>query len=358
MERRARVIALYLPQFHPIPENDLWWGKGFTEWTNTAKAKPLFFGHRQPNLPAGLGFYDLRVPDVREEQARLAQCYGVEAFCYYYYWFNGKRLLERPLDDMIRSGVPDFPFCLCWANGSWTGIWHGAANRILQEQTYPGREDDERHFHEVLLPALSDRRYLKIDGKPLVAVHAPQELPHGRALTDTWRRLALAAGIGELHLLGFGPQGYWRPAEQGFDSGCSANLPGLRPWVPWSRPVRKLRFKVQHWLRRPTIYRYREESLRLLDAQLHADFFPVVIPNWDNTPRSGRKGRVLHGAHPDLFGAMMRAAIAKVAHRTPGQRLIILKSWNEWAEGNYVEPDLEFGHGWLEAIADAVLKDG
>ena len=166
MNKKARLIAFYLPQFHPIPENDEWWGKGFTEWTNVAKARPLFRGHHQPLVPADLGFYDLRVPETREAQASLAREYGIEAFCYYHYWFAGKRILERPFDEVLASGQPDFPFCLCWANQSWTGVWHGAPNKVLIEQTYPGQDDHRRHF-EYLLPAFADRRYLRVEGKPV-----------------------------------------------------------------------------------------------------------------------------------------------------------------------------------------------
>src|ERR1039457_4911938 len=172
----VKLIAFNLPQFHPIPENDEWWGKGFTEWTNTAKAKPLFTGHYQPHVPADLGFYDLRLPESRKAQADMARAYGIEAFCYYHYWFAGKRLLERPVNEIIESGEPDFPFCLCWANDTWSGIWHGTPKHILVEQTYPGYDDYKAHF-DYLLKAFSDRRYLTIDGKPLFVVYQPYHMP-------------------------------------------------------------------------------------------------------------------------------------------------------------------------------------
>src|SRR5205809_7458559 len=172
----VRLIAFYLPQYHPIPENDQWWGPGFTEWTNTAKARPLFRGHYQPHVPADLGFYDLRQPETREAQAEMARAYGIEAFCYYHYWFgNGRRLLQRPFEEVVQLGQPDFPFCLCWANETWTGVWHGLSSHVLIEQTYPGKEDAARHFH-TLLPAFLDRRYVTVDGKPLFLVHSPTEL--------------------------------------------------------------------------------------------------------------------------------------------------------------------------------------
>src|SRR5439155_14140664 len=198
--RHTRFIAFYLPQFHPIPENDRWWGPGFTEWTNVARATPLFPGHYQPRLPADLGFYDLRIPEVRVAQADLARAHGVEAFCYWHYWFAGKRLLERPFTEVLESGEPDFPFCLAWANQSWSGIWHGAPDRVLMEQTYPGRRDHEDHFR-VLVEAFADPRYVTVDGAPVFVVYAPRELPEPRRVTDVWRELAAKAGFPALHLV-------------------------------------------------------------------------------------------------------------------------------------------------------------
>jgi len=213
---RARAIALYLPQFHPVPENDAWWGRGFTEWTNTAKAKPMFRGHAQPHVPADLGFYDLRVPETRAAQAALARRYGIEAFCYYHYWFAGRRILERPFAEVLASGQPDFPFCLCWANQTWSGIWHGAPDRILIEQTYPGPADHEAHF-SALRPAFADPRYLRVEGRPLFLVYKPEELPDPAASLALWRRLAEAAGLGGLHILGMTSAPAWNPTVAGFD---------------------------------------------------------------------------------------------------------------------------------------------
>lgn len=184
----ARLIAFYLPQFHPIPENNEWWGKGFTEWTNVAKAKALFPGHYQPHVPADLGFYDLRVPETRIAQAELAREHGIEGFCYWHYWFGGKRLLERPFNEVLKSGEPKFPFCLGWANESWSGIWHGCADKILMEQTYLGIEEEERHFNAVV-DALFDERYLRVDDKPIFYIYKPQQLPKPEALSNIGSRL-------------------------------------------------------------------------------------------------------------------------------------------------------------------------
>ena len=196
----ARLIAFYLPQFHPIPENDLWWGAGFTEWTNVAKAKPLFQRHYQPRSPADLGYYDLRVPEVRVAQAKLARDAGIEGFCYWHYWFAGKRLLERPFNEVLNSGEPDYPFCLGWANESWSGIWHGAPNRILMEQTYPGTQDYERHFYAVL-DAFQDARYIRVRNKPLFVIYRPLEIPKCSAFLEQWQTLASKNGLDGIHFV-------------------------------------------------------------------------------------------------------------------------------------------------------------
>lgn len=351
----ARMIAFYLPQYHPVPENDVWWGPGFTEWTNTAKARPLFPGHRQPHLPSELGFYDLRVPETREHQARLAREHGIEGFCYYHYWFGGRRILERPFQEMLGSGEPDFPFCICWANETWSGIWHGAPKKVLLEQTYPGEADTRAHF-ETLLPAFRDPRYIKVDGKPLFLIYKPGGLPDQTAQTALWRRLAEQAGLPGLFFIGLGAHGHWDPVANGFDASISPSLPPVRPWFAWSDPVRKVRFAAQKWRDQPTIYRYKDVVRDIFPRPFPAErHYPVVVPNWDNTPRSGPRGRVLHGATPALFREHLHEGLSLIARRPREHRLVFLKSWNEWAEGNYVEPDMEYGRQWLEAIRDELL---
>src|SRR5215471_1865027 len=197
-EGTPRIIAFYLPQFHPIPENDRWWGQGFTEWTNVAKARPLFRGHHQPHLPADLGFYDLRVPEVRQEQADMARQYGISGFCYYHYWFHGRRLLSRPFDEVLASGRPNFPFCLCWANENWTRSWDGTDREVLLPQRH-SPEDDRAHI-EYLLQAFQDMRYVRIDGRPLFLVYRTELLPDPARTAEIWRQRAHVAGIGDLYL--------------------------------------------------------------------------------------------------------------------------------------------------------------
>jgi Glycosyltransferase WbsX len=354
--RRARAIALYLPQFHPIPENDAWWGAGFTEWTNTAKAKPMFRGHYQPHVPADLGFYDLRVPETREAQADMARRFGIEGFCYYHYWFAGRRILERPFNEVLQSGRPDFPFCVCWANGTWTGVWHGAPDRVLIEQTYPGRADHEAHFR-TLLPAFSDPRYIRVDGRPVFLIYDPKSLPDVVETVALWRAMAVDAGLGGLYMVGmsFPFPGAWNPVDGGFDARVDQPILPLRPWVRKRQPLRWLRNKAEIWRGLPAIHSYR----RLVQTQIPAKiidptWYPCLIHAWDNTPRSQRNGVMVEGATPELFRQLLERALEVLADRPLERRLLFLKSWNEWAEGNHLEPDLRFGTRFLEAVRDAL----
>ncbi len=356
----ARLIAFYLPQFHPIPENDEWWGKGFTEWTNVAKAKPLFPGHHQPNLPADLGFYDLRVPETRIAQADLARQHGIEGFCYWHYWFGGRRILQRPFEEVLESGEPNFPFCLAWAVPSWTGVWYGEQERILIEQTSSNREDYERHFAAVL-PALRDRRYICVDGKPLFLIFFPEEIPNLRAFTEVWRDLANSVGLKGLYLLATDTPSF-DYASYGFD-GLVPEHPNsiltalnMRP-APKTTLMRRAINRVLKYVKNgqhpgPTIVPY-SEAIKLafrLFNRADPNLYPCVLPSWDNTPRSGANGLVLQGSSPELFRAHLREAITLVAERRPEHRLVFLKAWNEWAEGNYMEPDQRFGHDYLEVV--------
>jgi lipopolysaccharide biosynthesis protein len=351
-----RCIAYYLPQFHPVPENDEWWGKGFTEWTNTAKAKPLFRGHYQPHVPADLGFYDLRSPETREDQAQLAREYGVEAFCYYHYWFgNGRRLLERPFNEVLESGKPDLPFCLCWANETWTGVWHGVPNKILIEQTYPGVRDFEAHF-QTLLPAFRDDRYLKVDGQPVFAVYNPLDIPDPKAFTNLWRSLARRAGLEGIHFVGVENEP-WVPSDSGFDAATPhiVHLARATDGPGWAS---SLKYHFRKTLKRPPLLFSYEKAIRSFGLKENAkeNVYPCVIPNWDNTARSGMRGLILHGSTPELFRSHLRQIFHQIAGKPPQQRLVFIKSWNEWAEGNHLEPDLKFGRSYLEVLKDEIAR--
>lgn len=348
-----KIIAFYLPQFHPIPENDEWWGKGFTEWTNTAKAKPLFKGHIQPNVPADLGFYDLRNAESRLAQAELAKEYGIHGFCYYHYWFAGKRIIEHPFNEVLESGEPDFPFCLCWANQTWTGIWHGAPNKVLIEQTYPGMEDHKAHFF-TLLKAFTDPRYINVDNKPLLLIYRPQEIPDIVKVMDLWRNLALESGLKGLHLVGVSHIEGWKPEDLGLDAAVAQRIPARTGAVSWDFPLLKLQSLFK---KLPTIYSYKS----LVDFFVTRDTpdyesYPCVVPNWDNSPRSGTNGLVIQGSTPELFRPQLTRALKRVEELPDDHQLVFLKSWNEWAEGNYVEPDHRFGKQYLEVIKDELNK--
>ncbi len=362
---KARLIAFYLPQFHPIPENDEWWGKGFTEWTNVTKAKPLFRGHYQPRLPADLGYYDLRVPEVRAMQAEMARVHGIEGFCYYHYWFAGRRLLGRPFDEVLESGHPDFPFCLCWANESWTGIWHGAPERVLIEQTYPGWDDHRRHF-DFLLRAFSDQRYIRVEGKPLLVIYRWQTIPELPKVMIFWRDLARQAGLPGLHVVGHAWGTGWDPTPHGFDAStlspltmiCGQPLPRLRQRIRQRMEGQRI---LAAGLRRLTqkplhVYSYRDAMRHFIERNVSWEYYPSVLPNWDNTPRSGRAGLVLAGSTPDLFGEHLREGLATVQKYAPEHRILFLKSWNEWAEGNYVEPDQVWGSQYLQIIREQIVS--
>lgn len=356
MTDKPRLIALYLPQYHPIPENDEWWGRGFTEWTNVTKALPRFPGHHQPNLPTELGFYDLRVPETREAQAALAREYGIEAFCYYHYWFGGRQVLERILDEVVASGAPDFPFCVCWANETWSGIWHGEPKTVLIEQTYPGEIDHRRHF-EKLLSAFRDKRYLKVDGKPVFLIYRPMEIPDVKETMAMWQCMAREAGLPGLHLVGHHFEPDWQPKEYGFDAAVTPKIPKIDPWITWYHPIKRIKRNILRWRGAPTVYEYKEVFKALLRKRTDGVVeYPVVIPNWDNSPRSGARGLVLHGSTPELFRTHMREAVEIAADLPASHRFIFLKSWNEWAEGNYVEPDRRFGRKLLEVIRDELQR--
>ena len=358
----ARVLAYYLPQFHPIPENDEWWGKGFTEWTNVGKAKPLFPGHYQPHVPADLGYYDLRVPETREAQAHLAREYGIEGFVYWHYWFgNGKQLLERPFNEVLASGKPDFPFALAWANESWNGSFHGLkAGKTLIEQTYPGDDDYINHFNSVL-PAFKDSRYIKCEGKPLFFIYKPKQCPDIGHFIDIWQTLAKDNGLEGIFFVAIANGLYDTEKANAFLSfALGQGFDALNVINAYSWPITDFKYR---FIRRvffkdlgliPDVRPYRYEQFHCsLDA--NEMVFPTILPNWDHTPRSGKKGIVLCGSTPERFRDFLHRKVEALKNKPYERRFLLVKSWNEWAEGNYLEPDLQYGSKYLEVIKDELF---
>jgi lipopolysaccharide biosynthesis protein len=356
---KIRAIAYYLPQFHPIPENDAWWGKGFTEWTNVGKAKRYFRGHYQPRVPADLGYYDLRVPETRQAQADMARSYGIEGFCYWHYWFGkGKRLLERPFNEVLSSGEPDFGFCLGWANESWKGFEHGLKNRnVLIEQQYPGPTDHEQHFYEVL-PAFLDKRYIKVHGKPLFVIYKPLQLPDARSFIQQWQNMALKNGLDGIFFIGH--TYYFEEFSKILD--MKFNAINLIRWGDYKRLNSTFTGKIfdkiiKEILSRPYIVPYQKVIQSFTGPEdKEINCFPALLSGWDHSPRSGKHGVVFHHATPQLFEQHASIVFDQVKHKPTEDRIVFIKSWNEWAEGNYMEPDLRYGTGFLEALKSALSK--
>jgi len=355
----VKAIAFYLPQFHPVPENDQWWGKGFTDWTNVVKARPLFPGHYQPHLPADLGFYDLRVAEVREAQAQLAREYGVSGFCYYDYWLNGRRVLGRPFSEVLASGKPDFPFCLCWANENWTRAWDGKEQQILLKQEY-SNEDDRAHI-QTLIPAFRDPRYIRVGGKPLFLVYRTEHMPDPARTAQIWREESKRAGVGDIYLArveSFSAQS--DPQSVGFDAAVE--------FAPDWRNLRDLKYRsaAYRMLNKigliPDIYfkikvaRYGGMVGRMLSG---ADGgyvrFRCVAPGFDNTARRSEGAVVLSDGTPEQYELWLAECVERTLVRYEGdERIVFVNAWNEWAEGNHLEPDRRYGRTYLEATRRAV----
>ena len=345
----VRLIAFYLPQFHPIPENDAWWGKGFTEWVNVAKAKPRFPNHQQPRMPADLGYYDLRLPEVREAQAALAREYGIHGFCYYHYWFAGEQLLQLPFEQVLRSGEPDFPFALCWDNQPWSR-GSGGAREILQDQTY-SREDDLAHI-QALLPALADARAIRIRDKPILLVQRADSLPNPQRTAELWRAEVARAGLPGIELLAveaIGSEGR-DVTRMGFD-GAVLYQPRF--------PHLSLAPKLETGNAAMQVFDY-PRAWRALDGHPRPDYrhFETVFPGWDDTPRRGQHGSVVHETTPEEYEQWLRRKVTRARGRSDAEeRIVFINAWNKWGHGCYLEPDDLHGCGYLEATRRALYLD-
>ena len=349
-----RLIAFYLPQFHPIPENDRWWGRGFTEWTNLTRAQPLFPGHVQPRLPTDLGFYDLRLPDTRVAQAALARQAGIHGFCYYHYWFAGQRLLQRPFDEMVALGQPDFPFCVCWANESWTRRWDGLEREILMAQRYEGVNPEA--FLRDLLPALRDPRYIRINGRALLLVYRPESIPDIARWADCWRRMAKAEGVGDLYLCRVQSFSQDAPESIGFDA--AVEFPPLGGFLERSllSPTDTAALLGHDSTFQGMLADY--SRFTKLAAEAPAPpfrRFRGVFPSWDNTPRRKQRALIFNGANPVDYEDWLTAALQHTVKEQHGEeRLVFINAWNEWAEGCHLEPDAYFDDRYLRATRSAL----
>lgn len=360
-----KPLAFYLPQFHPIVENNSWWGNGFTEWTNVTRAKTLFSGHWQPRLPSDLGFYDLRLGEARQAQADLARQYGVHGFCYWHYWFGGKQLLERPLKEVVKSGSPDFPFCIAWANQTWSGTWHGlSSNKILIEQTYPGVRDYMDHFY-TMLETFQDHRYIEVDGKKLVFIFRPMDIPDPQQFIDCWQNLAIKESLKGLHMVGMHMEEGWSPATHGYDAVVQnwINRNNLR-YRSLSDKIRDRLFRSGNWRdlmnaeKGPALVSYPAYVHSYAPSSVQHHTYPMVYADWDNTPRSGRDGWLFKDFSPSLFEEVCYKAMTATINKPESERFLMIKSWNEWAEGNYLEPDQRYGHACLQAFQKALNRFG
>lgn len=356
-----KFIAFYLPQYHPIPENDEWWGLGFTEWVNVAQTRPLFRGHYQPKIPADLGFYDLRLPEIREKQAELAREAGISAFCYWHYWFgNGKQLLERPFNEVLESGKPDFPFCLAWGNHTWSKKQWEPKNPekdvVLMKQEYHGVEDYRAHFYS-LLPAFKDHRYFKVDGKALFVIYSTDNTDDIKTFTATWRKLAKENGLNDFFFVATDSDCRRKDEilTMGIDAIYDNNVLNVHHHL--SMPHKVWLYLCRTVLKRPSIFKYKEAIKHMVTENAkRRDVIPTIAANWDHSPRSAHKGMILTDCEPKYFQQVAEWAIEAVNEKPEDEQIIFVKSWNEWGEGNYLEPDLKYGHGYLQALRRAIEK--
>ena len=380
-ENLVKLVALYFPQLHPIAENDAWWGKGFTDWVNVKKAKPLFKGHFQPRVPLDDRYYDQSQLDTLKWQIELAKKYGIHGFCHYHYWFDGKQLLETPTNMMLASKDLDFPFCLAWANETWSRRWDGQDHHILQEQTHrPDKAIWRAHFDYLFL-AWSDPRSIKIDGKPVFLIYRPHRIDSIGDMFTYWRELAAERGLPGLFFVAmkqyeypvpevlkhFDASMHFQPFEALYspDYDSDSHKPVVNtgsamrvlrrlpePLKKLLRPIRNLRITTLPI----SLYDYEKVWKQILKVERDAGLptFPGAFVDWDNTARYGKRARLFRGASPERFAFWFRQLVQITSQRPAPERFIFLNAWNEWAEGTYLEPDTRHGYRYLEAVKEGL----
>jgi hypothetical protein len=341
-----KLIAFYLPQYHPIPENDLWWGKGFTDWTNVAKAIPLYRGHYQPHVPADLGFYDLRLEETRIAQATMAQKYGIHAFCYYHYWFIGKMLIERPFNEVLNSRKPEFPFCLCWANESWSRRWDGSEKEILMKQDYE-LYDPEEHM-TWLTKAFSDPRYIRINDRPLFLIYRAGDIVRIADIVKQWRATAKKKGFADIYLCYIKNFPAYFTDQEFLEMGFNAILE-FQPHPAANTPPMSIPGSY--------VYKYSDFVKRALSnpPKDYVDI-PCVFPSWDNSARRKVDAGIIQNAEANLYKLWLKNSLQRVKDYPEEEQLVFINAWNEWAEGCHLEPDLKHGRRFLEATRNAVYE--
>lgn len=356
-----RIIAINLPQFHPFKENDEWWGKGFTEWTNVTKAKPRYPGHYEPHLPTDTGFYDLRLPESRQMQADMAKEYSIYGFCYYHYWFNGKQLMQRPIEDILKSGEPDFPFMLCWANENWARNWAGGFKDILIEQKY-SQEDDIQHIRFLCKNFFKDKRYIKVNNKPVFCVYRPHYFPNIKETIQTWRDIAKSEFNIDLYLCYFEAPVYDAMQFQdcGFDAVVDFQPTCVGEYGKRKNYLYKIWKKLFPKLNNPfnIIYSYKDYVKYKCNSPLpNYKQYPCVSPGWDNSPRRKHSFMAFKGNTPTLYAKWLDNAIKKYPIYGKDEDFVFINAWNEWAEGNHLEPDIKWGRQFLEATKETIEKN-
>lgn len=350
----VKTIAFYLPQMHPIPENDAWWGKGFTEWVNVSKAVPRFLGHYQPRLPGELGYYDLRCLETMQRQVELAKIYGLNAFCFYYYWFSGKRLLERPLNMFLSEPTLEIEFCICWANENWSRRWDGLDSEILIAQNHAS-EDIDAVFQD-WLPYFLDKRYTRINGMPLLLIYRPDSIPNFEKCSEIWRNLAIDAGLGGLHILAASAFGNTAVSALGLD--------GLYEFPPHNIRVPHIDHSLSWFEPNNRTHAFSYGDAVVFAENTHNEYVKQPIPvhpgalvGWDTESRKPGRGDVMVGSSPVLFRRWLQSAFAR-SLKNDSANLVFINAWNEWAEGAYLEPDRRHGYGFLTALRSVVREFG